>query len=140
MDDGSGHDVLLVEDDSGDAGLVRIAMRRSRHASRLFHVKDGDEAMAFLRSPTEPKPALVLLDLNLPGRGGHEVLEEIRSDPALRALPVVVLSTSGAVRDIRKAYLLGANCYVTKPMDLEAFIAVIHATEDFWFGTARLPS
>lgn len=136
-------DVLLVEDDPGDAGLVRIALRRSRHASRLHHVKDGDEALDFLRGAPRwddaPRPDLILLDLNLPGRTGYEVLEEIRADTGLCAIPVVVLSTSGAERDVKKAYALGASSYVTKPMDVEAFAAAIHSIEDFWFGTAELP-
>jgi CheY-like chemotaxis protein len=138
------HDVLLVEDDPGDAGLVRIAMRRSRHPCRLHHVVDGGEAMSFLRRGSghdqAPRPHLILLDLNLPGRNGHEILEEIRSDSLLRAIPVVILSTSGADRDVKKAYALGASGYVSKPMDVEAFTAAIHSIEDFWFGTAQLPA
>ncbi|ARJ67417.1 response regulator [Magnetospirillum sp. ME-1] len=138
------HDILLVEDDPGDAGLVRIALRRSRHSCRLHHVKDGDEAMGFLRRDEvhsqAPRPDLILLDLNLPGRNGHEILEEIRADAALCSIPVVILSTSGAERDIKKAYALGASSYVSKPMDVEAFTAAIHSIEDFWFGTAQLPS
>ncbi|MBI3445190.1 MAG: response regulator [Magnetospirillum sp.] len=137
------HDVLLVEDDPGDAGLVRIALRRSRHSCRLHHVKDGGEAMDFLRRGSghnqAPRPDLILLDLNLPGRNGHEILEEIRGDTVLCSIPVVILSTSGAERDIRKAYALGASSYVAKPMDVEAFTAAIHSIEDFWFGTAQLP-
>jgi CheY-like chemotaxis protein len=137
-------DILLVEDDLGDAGLVRIALRRSRHVCRLHHVKDGGEAMAFLRRSGRhgeaPRPDLILLDLNLPGRNGHEVLEEIRADAALSPIPVVILSTSGAERDVKKAYALGASSYVSKPMDVEAFTAAIHSIQDFWFGTAKLPS
>lgn len=139
----SSYDVLLVEDDDGDAGLVRIALRRSHHVCRLFHVQDGAQAMAFLRREAghgdAPRPDLILLDLNLPGRNGHEVLEDIRADALLRTIPVVILSTSGAERDVRKAYTLGASSYVSKPMDVEAFTAAIHSIEDFWFGTARLP-
>ena len=137
------HDVLLVEDDPGDAGLVRIAMRRSRHSCRLHHVVDGCEAMAFLRRrdghDQAPRPDLILLDLNLPGRNGHEILEEIRADSVLKTIPVVIFSTSGAQRDVKKAYSLGASSYVAKPMDVEAFTAAIHSIEDFWFGTAQLP-
>ncbi|WP_043743722.1 response regulator [Paramagnetospirillum magneticum] len=137
------HDILLVEDDLGDAGLVRIALRRSRHVCRLHHVKDGGEAMDFLRRSSAhaqaPRPDLILLDLNLPGRNGHEILEDIRADAALSSIPVVILSTSGADRDIKKAYALGASSYVSKPMDVEAFTAAIHSIEDFWFGTAQLP-
>lgn len=144
MSDKVTHEVLLVEDDPGDAGLVRIAMRRSRHSCRLHHVADGGEAMAFLRrhGPHDqaPRPDLILLDLNLPGRNGHEILEEIRADSVLRAIPVVILSTSGAERDVKKAYSLGASSYVSKPMDVEAFTAAIHSIEDFWFGTAQLPA
>ena len=137
------HEVLLVEDDPGDAGLVRIAMRRSHYSCRLHHVADGGEAMAFLRRrgghDQAPRPDLILLDLNQPGRNGHEILEEIRADSVLRTIPVVILSTSGADRDVKKAYSLGASSYVAKPMDVEAFTAAIHSIEDFWFGTAQLP-
>ncbi|RAU20979.1 response regulator [Paramagnetospirillum kuznetsovii] len=136
-------DVLLIEDDSGDAGLVKIAIRRSHHLCRLHHVMDGQEAMAFLRRQVghadAPRPDLILLDLNLPGRNGHEVLEEIKADSLLRMIPVVILSTSGAERDIKTAYMLGANSYVSKPMDVEAFTAAIHSIQDFWFGIAQLP-
>ena len=118
-------------------------MRRSRHNCRLFHVKDGDEAMAFLHRlgahGEAPRPELILLDLNLPGRSGHEVLEDIRADSGLRSIPIVILSTSGTERDVRKAYMLGASSYVAKPMDVEDFTAAIHSIEDFWFGTAQLP-
>ncbi|OAN46669.1 response regulator [Paramagnetospirillum marisnigri] len=144
MEEKDCHDILLVEDDAGDAGLVRIALRRSRHPCRLHHVKDGREAMAFLRRgeghDQAPRPDLILLDLNLPGRTGHEILEEIRADSLLCSIPVVILSTSGAERDIKTAYALGASSYVSKPMDVEDFTAAIHSIEDFWFGTARIPS
>ncbi len=100
--------------------------------------------MAFLRRAGRhgeaPRPDLILLDLNLPGRNGHEVLEDIRADAALGSIPVVILSTSGAERDVKKAYALGASSYVSKPMDVEAFTAAIHSIQDFWFGTAKLPS
>ncbi|BAE50235.1 CheY-like receiver [Paramagnetospirillum magneticum AMB-1] len=99
--------------------------------------------MDFLRRSSAhaqaPRPDLILLDLNLPGRNGHEILEDIRADAALSSIPVVILSTSGADRDIKKAYALGASSYVSKPMDVEAFTAAIHSIEDFWFGTAQLP-
>ena len=144
MSDKDTHDILLVEDDPGDAGLVRIAIRRSRFTCRLHHVKDGAEALDFLRRhgshQQAPRPDIILLDLNLPGRSGHEILEEIRADSLLRVIPVVILSTSGAERDIRKAYALGASSYVSKPMDVEAFTAAIHSIEDFWLGTAQLPA
>lgn len=137
------YNVLLVEDDPGDAGLVRIAMRRGRQNCDLFHVKNGNEALAFLRHEGEhgqtPRPDLVLLDLNLPGLNGHEVLEQVKTDPALCQIPVVILSTSEAERDVSKAYRLGANSYVTKPMDVELFTASIHAIEDYWLGVVQLP-
>lgn len=138
-------DILLVEDDLGDAGLVRIAVRKGGSQVELHHVKNGDEALAFLRRvgpvfAQVPKPDIILLDLNLPGRSGHEILTEIKIDPSLRRIPIVVLSTSDADRDVLKAYELGANSYVTKPMDVEEFTRAIHAIEDYWFGIAQLPA
>ncbi|MGE5506399.1 MAG: response regulator [Actinomycetota bacterium] len=134
----SGWDILLIEDDLGDAGLVRIAIRRGRHDCRLHHVKNSVEALAFLRRIGQhraaPKPDLILLDLNLPGRSGHEVLEEIKADAELATIPVVVLSTSDADRDINRAMVLGADQFVTKPMDVEAFSAAIHAIQARWLG------
>ena len=141
---GKPYDMLLVEDDLGDAGLVRIALRRGRYNCNLHHVKNGLEALAFLRQigthREAPRPDLILLDLNLPGRSGHEILEELKTDPALRTIPVVVLSTSEAERDIDRAYQLGANSFVTKPMDVEAIASAIHAIQDYWFGLVRLPA
>lgn len=141
---GQPYQVLLVEDDLGDAGLVRIAMRRGRHDCMLHHVKNGLEALAFLRQigayRDASRPDLILLDLNLPGRSGHEILEEIKTDPTLRAIPVVVLSTSEAERDILRAYQLGANSFVTKPMDVETITNAIHAIQEYWFVLVRLPS
>jgi CheY-like chemotaxis protein len=137
------HDVLLVEDDPGDAGLVRFAIGSSQYHSRLHHVSDGSEAFAFLRRQAghdqAPRPALILLDLNLPGLGGHEILEQIRADENLRPIPVVILSTSSAERDIKRAYMLGASGYVAKPMEVDAFATAIHSIQNFWFGTAILP-
>lgn len=132
------YDLLLVEDDLGDAGLVKIALRRGQFDVRLHHVKDGDDALAFLRDRESPRPHLVLLDLNLPGRSGHEVLEEIKSDAELKTIPVVVLSTSEAQRDVVKAYFLGANSFVSKPMDVEDFTNAIHVIETYWFRTIQL--
>jgi CheY-like chemotaxis protein len=140
---GKPYQVLLVEDDQGDAGLVRIAMRRGRHDCMLHHVKNGMEALAFLRRigphREAPRPGLILLDLNLPGRSGHEILDEIKTDPTLRAIPVVVLSTSEAERDVLRAYQLGANSFVTKPMDVEAITTAVHGIQDYWFGLVQLP-
>lgn len=136
--------ILLIEDDLGDAGLVKIALRRGHYPVTLHHVKNGFEALGFLRrigaDYTEaPRPDLILLDLNLPGRSGHEILEDVKGDPALRGIPVVILSTSEAERDVVKAYTLGANSFVSKPMDIETFTHAIHAVQDFWFRVASLP-
>lgn len=138
-------DILLVEDDLGDAGLVKIAIRKGAYEVKSHHVKNGDEALAFLRriGPSladAPRPDLILLDLNLPGRSGHEVLTELKSDLELRQIPVVVLSTSDAERDVLRAYQLGANSYVTKPMDVDEFTRTIHGIEDYWFGVVQLPT
>lgn len=136
-------DILLVEDDLGDAGLVKIALRRGEFDVRLHHVMNAGEALGFLRRIGEhqaaPRPDLMLLDLNLPGRSGHEVLEEVKSDPELRSIPVVVLSTSEAERDVLRSYVLGANSFVSKPMDADDFADFIHAIERYWFGVAQLP-
>lgn len=136
-------DILLVEDDLGDAGLVKIALRRGQHAVALHHVKDGEEALAFLRRAGEhagsPRPDIMFLDLNLPGRSGHEILEEVKADNDLRKIPVVVLSTSEAERDVMRSYQLGANSFVSKPMDVEDFTRAIHAIESYWFDVVQLP-
>ncbi|MCR6630765.1 MAG: response regulator [Magnetospirillum sp.] len=136
--------ILLIEDDLGDAGLVKIALRRGHYDTVLHHVKNGTEALAFLRRigadyTQAPRPDLILLDLNLPGRSGHEILEDLKSDRGLRGIPVVVLSTSGAERDVVKAYSLGANSFVSKPMDVEEFTRAIHAVQDYWFRLVSLP-
>lgn len=136
--------ILLVEDDLGDAGLVKIALRRGTFPTQLHHVKNGVEALGFLRRiggafAQSPRPDLILLDLNLPGRSGHEILEELKADRALRAIPVVVLSTSEAERDVHKAYQLGANSFVSKPMDIEDFSRAIHGVQDYWFRVVQLP-
>jgi len=138
------YDILLVEDDLGDAGLVKIALKRGQYPTTLHHVKNGTEALAFLRHvgaafAEAPRPDLILLDLNLPGRSGHEILEELKADRDLRGIPVVVLSTSEAERDIHKSYQLGANSFVSKPMDVEDFSSAIHRVQDYWFRLVQLP-
>jgi CheY-like chemotaxis protein len=137
-------DILLVEDDLGDAGLVKIAVRKGVHEVTVHHVKDGAEALSFLRRSgaahgEAPRPDLMLLDLNLPGRSGHEILDEVKADPELRKIPVVVLSTSEAERDVLRSYELGANSFVSKPMDVEEFTRAIHSIENYWFTVAQLP-
>lgn len=144
VDGQQSYHILLVEDDLGDAGLVKIALRRGTYPVTLHHVKNGNEALAFLRRiggdfQTAPRPSLILLDLNLPGRSGHEILEDLKGDRALRGIPVVVLSTSEADRDVAKAYSLGANSFMSKPMDVEDFTRAIHAVQDYWFRVVCLP-
>lgn len=139
-----GYHILLVEDDLADAGLVRIALRKGRHAVTLHHARDSGEAFGFLRHVginyiDSPRPHLILLDLNLPGRSGHEILQELKNDPVLRGIPVIVLSTSEAERDIVRSYNLGANSFISKPMDADEFAHHIHTMETYWFDIVRLP-
>ena len=136
-------EILLVEDNPGDARLAAEALKENKVRNNLYHVKDGVEAMRFLRGQAEytdvPLPDLVLLDLNLPRKGGHEVLEEMKGDAKLRLIPVVVLTTSAAERDLIKSYNLHANAYVVKPMSLDQFVEVVQAVEEFWLSIVRLP-
>ena len=141
--DGSA-EILLVEDNPGDIRLTLEALKDIKILNRVSVVKDGVEALAFLRRQGEHrsavKPDLILLDLNLPKKDGREVLEEVKRDPELRRIPVVVLTTSEAEQDIFKAYDLHANSYITKPVDLEQFIKVVKLIEDFWLTIVKLPS
>ncbi|MDX2152961.1 MAG: response regulator [Bryobacteraceae bacterium] len=136
--------VLLVEDNRGDARLIREGMRISGDDVRLDVVEDGDDAIEFLRGGGRfgrvPRPHLVILDLNLPKRDGREVLAVIKQDPALRKIPVIVLTTSGDASDIQNAYDLHANCYIRKPSDLDEYLQVINRLRQFWVTTARLPA
>jgi two-component system response regulator len=135
--------ILLVEDNLADARLAVEALKESKVVNTLYHVEDGVQAMRFLRRQGEyvgmPLPDLILLDLNLPRRDGREVLEEIKGDPELRIIPVVVLTTSAAERDLVKTYHLHANAYIVKPIDLDRFIEIVHAIEGFWFSVVKLP-
>jgi CheY-like chemotaxis protein len=132
--------ILLIEDNPADVRLTREAVKNSQLESMLSVVKDGVEAMDFLRRrgnyPEAPTPDLIFLDLNLPRKDGREVLAEIKSDPELRRIPVVVLTTSRAESDILASYNLYANSYIVKPADIELFFEVIHQTELFWLATA----
>ncbi len=136
-------EILLVEDNPGDARLAAEALKENKVSNNLHQVRDGVEAMRFLRREAPyagvPVPDLILLDLNLPRKDGREVLEEIKGDPELRLVPVVVLTTSAAERDLIKSYNLHANAYVIKPIDLDRFIEVVRAIENFWFTIVKLP-
>ncbi|MBV8890092.1 MAG: response regulator [Alphaproteobacteria bacterium] len=137
-------EILLVEDNPGDARLTREALREGKILNRLHHVRDGVEALAFLRREGPfcgvPRPDLILLDLNLPRKDGREVLREVKEDAELRLIPVVVLTTSEAEQDILKSYELHANCYIAKPVDLEKFIVIVRAIESFWLVLVTLPN
>jgi two-component system, chemotaxis family, response regulator Rcp1 len=137
-------EILLVEDNPGDVRLAVEALRDAKVNNNLNTVMDGEEALAFLRRQDQyanaPRPDLVLLDLNLPRKSGREVLREVKEDPNLRRIPVVILTTSEAEEDILKAYNYNANCYVTKPVDLDQFIKVVRSIEDFWLTIVKLPS
>ena len=135
--------ILLVEDNPGDARLAVEALKESKVNNKLYHVEDGVEALDFLYRRNGyvdmPLPDLILLDLNLPRKDGREVLAEIKEDPILRLVPVVILTTSAAERDLVKTYDLHANAYVIKPLDLDQFIEVVQAIENFWFMVVKLP-
>lgn len=135
--------VLLVEDNAGDVGLVREAFREGRMTHRLDVVSDGVAALAYLRRAGKyaeaPRPDLILLDLNLSRKNGHEVLREVKGDPSLRQIPIVVFSSSNAERDVAMCYDLYANCCVQKPGELEEYIAALRAIGAFWLRTVRLP-
>lgn len=136
--------ILLAEDSEGDAELTRLALRRGRLPTELHVVRDGIDALAFLRREDghagAPRPDLVLLDLNMPRLGGHGVLEAMQADDDLRSIPVIVLSTSTEVQDIRLSYELHVNCYVRKPIDFSQFLEVMRTIEEFWLETAELPA
>lgn len=137
-------EVLLVEDDPGDVLMTREAFEDNKLRNHLTVVPDGVSALEFLRKQGDyadaPTPDLVLLDLNLPRKSGREVLEELKGDPALRSIPVVVLTTSEAEEDVRSSYALHANAYVTKPVDFDRFIEVVRQIDEFFVEVVRLPS
>lgn len=135
--------VLLVEDNPADVRLTRLALQGGQLEKHLTIAKDGESALAYLRQQgpyaDSPRPDLILLDLNLPGKSGHEVLAEIKQDRSLRTIPTVVLTTSDREQDIKLSYELAANCYVTKPVGLNLFLQAVRRIEDFWIRTATLP-
>ncbi len=141
---GSPVEILLVEDSPADVRLTVEALTGGKVLNNLSVVGDGVEAMAFLRRQgkynASPRPDIILLDLNLPKKDGREVLAEIKVDEDLKLIPVVVLTTSDAEKDILRAYGLHANCYITKPINLNQFIEVVRSIEHFWFSIVKLPS
>ena len=136
-------EILLVEDNPGDVRLTQEVLRDGKMNNNLYVAKDGVDAVTFLRREgaytDAPVPDMILLDLNLPKKDGREVLAEIKADPLLKRIPVVVLTTSKAEQDIHKAYDLHANCYITKPVDLDQFIRVVTSIENFWLTIVKLP-
>jgi chemotaxis family two-component system response regulator Rcp1 len=136
-------DVLLVEDNAGDARLTLEIFRDANESVRLHLASDGVEAMAFLRrevtNALAPRPALILLDLNLPRMDGREVLAKVKGDAELRTIPIVIFTTSDAEPDITKSYQLQANCYLTKPVRLEEFENLVKSVNDFWLTKVKLP-
>jgi two-component system, chemotaxis family, response regulator Rcp1 len=137
-------DILLVEDNPGDSRLALEALKESKLRNNLHIVTDGIEAMDFLfkrgKHAQVPRPDLILLDLNLPKKDGREVLAEIKSDPDLKRIPVVILTISKAEEDVLKTYNLHANCFITKPLDLNQFVTVVKSIEDFWLTIVKLPT
>ena len=143
-ENGRAIEILLVEDNPGDVRLTREALKEAKVRNSLSVVSDGVEAMAFLRREgvysTAPRPDIVLLDLNLPRKDGRQVLAEVKADPELRRIPVVILTTSKAEEDILKTYDLHANCFITKPVDFDQFVRVVQSIEHFWLSIVTLPS
>jgi len=136
-------EILLVEDNAGDVGLVREGLRECKIRNNLHLVGDGVAASAFLHRQgvyaSKPRPDVILLDLNLPRRDGHELLREIKEDARLKQIPVVILTSSAAEEDVVRSYSLHANCYVTKPLGIDQFLAVIRSIDEFWLTIVKLP-
>jgi DNA-binding response OmpR family regulator len=136
-------EILLVEDSMADIELTKIGLREGKIFSNLSVARDGEEAMRFLRREGEftdaPRPDLILLDLNLPGKDGREVLQDVKHDNDLKQIPVVILTTSQAEEDVMRAYGLHANAYMTKPVDFDGFVAVVKALSNYWFTVVELP-
>ena len=136
-------EILLVEDSPSDAALTIEALKEGKVANRLNHVEDGVEAMSFLRRQGKyakaTRPDLIMLDLNLPKKDGREVLAELKNDPDLKLIPIIVLTTSRSDKDVLQSYQLNANCYITKPVDFPHFIEVVKSIEQFWLTVVTLP-
>jgi two-component system, chemotaxis family, response regulator Rcp1 len=143
IDGGRSIEILLVEDNPGDVRLTVEALSTAKVRNTLHVVEDGERALAFLHQEApyanSPRPDLILLDLNLPRKGGWEVLAEIKQDPDLKRIPVVILTSSAAEQDILQSYDLHANCYITKPVDLDQFLRIVRLIEDFWLVVVKLP-
>jgi DNA-binding response OmpR family regulator len=135
-------EILMIEDNSDDADLMADALQQQHERAHVQVVEDGDAALAYLRRSgafsSAPRPDLILLDLNLPKKSGHELLAEIKSDPSLKRIPVIILTTSSSELDVMSSYNLGANCYITKPLDLDRFTSIVGAIDKFWLRTATL--
>lgn len=135
--------ILLVEDSPADVRLTQEALRNTKLINRLAVASDGMEALAMLRKEgryaSDPRPDLILLDLNLPKKNGRAVLSEIKEDPDLKRIPVVVITSSTAEEDVLRSYDLHANCYITKPLELQQFVQVVKSIENFWVGIVKLP-
>jgi chemotaxis family two-component system response regulator Rcp1 len=136
-------EILLVEDSPGDVRLTREALKDAKMHINLHVASDGIEAMAFMNREGEfadvPRPDLILLDLNLPRKDGRQVLEEIKANPALMTIPIVILTTSASEEDVLRSYRLHANCYISKPVDLDGFLKVIKSIDNFWLSIVKLP-
>ena len=136
-------EILLIEDNPGDVRLTIEALKESKIMNNMHVADDGIEALSFLKKEgiykDKPRPDLIILDLNLPKKDGREVLGEIKSDDSLKQIPIVILTTSEAEEDIIKSYELHANCYITKPVNMEQFIKVVSSVGEFWFSTVMLP-
>jgi CheY-like chemotaxis protein len=137
-------EILLVEDSPSDANLTIREFSKAKIANNLHWVEDGETAMNYLlqqgKFTDAPRPDLILLDLNLPGMDGREVLAEVKSNPELKCIPIVILTTSNDEQDVLRSYDLNANCYVTKPIDIEQFIHVVHLINEFWLAAVLLPN
>ena len=137
-------DILLVDDNPADVGLTREVLAGSAHHAHIHNVSDGEDAIAFLRRQGKyseaARPDLVLLDLSMPRKGGQAVLAEVKNDPVLRTIPIVIFTTSHAAKDITHSYELGANCYISKPGNLGDFFSAVQSIEEFWLGFTSLPS
>jgi len=137
-------EILLVEDNPADVRLTQEGLKEAKVVNRLHAVTDGRAALDFLYRRGAyrdvPRPDVILLDLNLPGIDGHAVLTKVKDDPVLRVIPIVVLTSSEAESDIVRSYEEHANCFISKPIDFDGFLRVVHAVEDFWFSVVKLPS